>query len=121
MGAVAASTGAMGERGMIPQTEQEHWEMLLTKKWVVATSVWPTVRLLWFFSGVRNLRIHLQTELFFSTRGWFVRHAVNCCLLQCLIPTAARLSLGNVYSLKYLDEICIEVDLRFMVKIEADF
>lgn len=45
---------------------------------------------------------------------------MNCCLLQHLIPTTARLSLGNVYSLKYLDEICIEVDLRFMVKIEAD-
>lgn len=54
MGAVAGSTGAMGERGMIPQTEQEHWEMLLTKKGVLATSVWPTVHLLWFFSGVRN-------------------------------------------------------------------
>lgn len=55
MGAVAASTGAMGERGMIPQTEQEHWEMLLTKKWVVATSVWPTVHLLWVFFWSKKL------------------------------------------------------------------
>lgn len=97
VGAVAGSTGAMGERGMIPETQQEHWEMLLTKKGGIATFVCPfIVGFLWS----KELRIHLQTELFLSTCGWFVRHAVNCCLLQGLIPTAARLFLGNV-CLKY--------------------
>lgn len=54
MGAVAGSTGALGGRETTPETEQEHWELLLTKKWVVASSVWLAVHLLWGFSGVRN-------------------------------------------------------------------